>query len=98
MTEIDKLYGRLTITGIIPAKLAPKKRTPAIVDCQCGTKGKKVTLRDLRSGATKSCGCHRSELAYKKLNSPKRSRGRTTANLFHRMNTQEEVDDFLGNG
>lgn len=96
MTDVGKVYGRLTITRIIHAADTPSKRTLAVCDCQCGTKGKIIPLKDLRGQNTQSCGCFRREKLIARIGSRKRSQGPVVARMLNRLSEPDEFDDFLG--
>jgi hypothetical protein len=53
---VGKRYGKLTIIDLVQSKT--EKRRNALCRCECG-KTKEVTISNLRSGATTSCGCLR---------------------------------------
>lgn len=96
MTDVGKVYGRLTITRIIKAADTPSKRTLAVCDCQCGTKGKIIPLRYLRGKNTNSCGCFRREKLIARVGSQKRSQGPVVARMINRLSEPDELDDILG--
>ena len=96
MTDVGKVYGRLTITRIIKAADSPSKRTLAVCDCQCGTKGKIIPLKDLRNQNTQSCGCFRREKLIKRLGSRKRNQGPIVARMINQLSESDELDDILG--
>ncbi len=52
--RVGQRYERLVITGVY----RENKRTWAIVDCDCGMKGKHTRVDGIVSGATLSCGCY----------------------------------------
>lgn len=55
-------FGKLTIVKEIEPKLRPSGKfddRQFLVDCECGTKNKPVTLRPMTRGYTLSCGCIR---------------------------------------
>lgn len=58
---IGQRFGRLTVIGRGPNYEAPDNHTVIstwICQCDCG-KTTRVMRHNLRSGATKSCGCYR---------------------------------------
>jgi len=68
-TRADELKGtqwsRLIHTGITEFRKEEgnlgKRRLWAKFDCECGTKGKWIQFKEVKSGKTKSCGCLRKE-------------------------------------
>lgn len=96
MTDVGKVYGRLTITRIINAADTPSKRTLAVCDCQCGTKGKIIPLKSLRNKNTQSCGCFRRERLITRVGSRKRNQGPIVARMINRLSEPDELDDILG--
>lgn len=65
---VGRRFGRLTIVRVVEAP----GRATVIARCACGTE-KTLRLKDLRSGAVKSCGCLRAEVA----GAANRTHGRT---------------------
>lgn len=59
------VYGRLTVIGAAPVRLGKDKRVGWICRCTCGAEIVCIA-KNLKSGATQSCGCIRVEMMRKK--------------------------------
>jgi hypothetical protein len=87
-----QVFGRLTVTGLHPARCADGT-VRWICKCSCG-KVKAVRSRDLRNGGTKSCGCIQREMA----SAPDGPLGQTRHKHGHAVNGQRtaEYDCWVG--
>lgn len=64
--EIGQMFGRLTVLEEVASDLWGNPKVK--VQCSCGSPVKVVNLKNLRSGASKSCGCYnREQLAARRL-------------------------------
>lgn len=61
--EIGKTYNRLTIIEEVERHVYPSgdTRRKFIAQCSCGSEPRSYLISELRSGNTKSCGCHNRE-------------------------------------
>lgn len=102
--EIGRRYGRLTVIGIEHRMSGRKSKGYAVCDCDCGGRIT-VQVDNLRSGATKSCGCIQDELIKKARGSRNEARSKSPlystwsgmkARCFNRKNTAYK--DYGGRG
>lgn len=77
-------YGRLTIIKEVRHHIKPCgcKRRKFLVQCDCGSDPFEVSLDNLRSGNTCSCGCVRKEIAKGKVKKINKKNHNKKSNLF----------------
>lgn len=82
---IGKRFGRLTVLKKVdpPEHLKDKKSTYLLCECTCGNT-KIVQKQKLTNGHTVSCGCHRAEIASKKMKASKTITG-LSGTKFYRI-------------
>jgi hypothetical protein len=73
-------YNRLTIIKELEFENRPPRKFVCV--CDCGTE-REISLRNLKNGHTKSCGCHRNEVASK-------------LNLKHGLRSSLEYESYSG--
>ena len=61
---IGKRFGRLVVKNVDADMTAKRKQTYFLCECDCGNH-KSVSISNLRSGCTRSCGCYAREIVTK---------------------------------